>query len=61
VERVVKGAFTVHAVATTLDRTLIGDWRKGQVVNLERALRAGDRSAGISCRGTSTASERSSE
>lgn len=46
VERVVKGAFTVHAVATTLDRTLIGEWRKGQAVNLERALRASDRLGG---------------
>lgn len=46
VERVVKGGFTVHAVATTLDRTLIGEWRKGQAVNLERALRASDRLGG---------------
>jgi riboflavin synthase len=46
VERVVKGGFTVHAVATTLVRTLIGEWRKGRVVNLERALRAGDRLGG---------------
>jgi len=46
VERAVKGGFTVHAVATTLDRTLIGDWRKGRKVNLERALRASDRLGG---------------
>ena len=46
VERVVKGGFTVHAVATTLDRTLIGDWQKGRRVNLERALRASDRLGG---------------
>ena len=46
VEKVVKGTFTVHAIATTLGRTLIGDWRKGQPVNLERALRAGDRLGG---------------
>jgi riboflavin synthase len=46
VEKVVKGGFTVHAVATTLGRTLIGDWRKDQPVNLERALRAGDRLGG---------------
>jgi len=46
VERVLKGGFTVHAVATTIGRTLIGDWRKGQLVNLERALRAGDRLGG---------------
>lgn len=46
VERVVKGGFTVHAVATTLGRTLIGEWQKGRAVNLERALRAGDRLGG---------------
>src|SRR6266852_6214981 len=46
VEKVLKGSFTVHAIATTLNRTLIGDWRKGQPVNLERALRAGDRLGG---------------
>jgi len=46
VERVVKGGFSVHAVTTTLDRTLIGEWRKGRSVNLERALRAGDRFGG---------------
>jgi riboflavin synthase len=46
VERVVKGGFTVHAVATTLGRTLIGEWKKGRSVNLERALRAGDRFGG---------------
>src|SRR5256885_2498111 len=46
VEKVVKGAFTVHVVQTTLGRTLIGEWKKGRSVNLERALRAGDRFAG---------------
>ena len=46
VERVAKGGFTVHAVATTLGRTLIGEWQKGRRVNLERALRAGDRLGG---------------
>jgi riboflavin synthase len=46
VERVVKGGFTVHAVTTTLGRTLIGEWAKGRQVNLERALRAGDRFGG---------------
>jgi riboflavin synthase len=46
VERVVKGGFTVHAVATTVGRTLIGEWRKGRTVNLERALRTGDRLGG---------------
>ena len=46
VERVVKGGFTVHAVGTTLGRTLIGEWQKGRTVNLERALRASDRLGG---------------
>lgn len=46
IERVVKGGFTVHAVATTLGRTLIGEWQKGRAVNLERAVRAGDRLGG---------------
>jgi riboflavin synthase len=46
VERVVAGGFIVHAVATTLDRTLIGDWTAGHRVNLERAVRAVDRLGG---------------
>lgn len=40
------GSFTVSAVATTLDRTTIGAWTAGRRVNLERALRAGDRLGG---------------
>jgi riboflavin synthase len=46
VERVLKRGFTVHAVTTTLGRTLIGEWQKGRAVNLERAMRAGDRLGG---------------
>ena len=42
VEKVTKGAFTVHAIQTTLGRTLIGEWQKGSDVNLERAVRAAD-------------------
>jgi riboflavin synthase len=42
VEQVRKGGFTVHAVQTTLGRTLIGEWQKGRSVNLERAVRAAD-------------------
>ena len=42
VEKVLKGGFTVHAVRTTLGRTLIGEWQKGRTVNLERAVRAAD-------------------
>lgn len=40
------GVFTVAAVVTTLDRTTIGDWKRGQRVNLERALRADSRLGG---------------
>ena len=40
------GWFTVSAVVTTLGRTTIGDWEVGQKVNLERALRVGDRLGG---------------
>jgi riboflavin synthase len=42
IEKVAKGSFTVHAVKTTLGRTLIGAWQKGGTVNLERAVRAAD-------------------
>jgi riboflavin synthase len=40
------GWFTVGAITTTLGRTTIGDWRVGAQVNLERALRLGDRLGG---------------
>ena len=40
------GWFTVAAVTTTLERTTIGDWSKGDRVNLERALKVGDRLGG---------------
>src|SRR6266851_1408419 len=46
VERVAKGAFTVHVIDTTRDRTLIGEWAAGRPVNLERAVRAADRLGG---------------
>lgn len=38
--------FTVAAVTTTLGRTTMDDWRTGRRVNLERALRVGDRFGG---------------
>lgn len=41
-----RGAFTVHVIATSLERTAFGDYRAGRRVNLERALRAGDRLGG---------------
>jgi riboflavin synthase len=40
------GWFEAAAVLTTLERTTIGDWKKGTRVNLERALRADDRLGG---------------
>lgn len=38
--------FTAAAVTTTLGRTTMANWRPGQRVNLERAIRAGDRFGG---------------
>lgn len=40
------GNFTVAAVVTTLDRTTIGEWKRGRRLNLERALRADGRLGG---------------
>ncbi len=40
------GWFTVAAVETTLGRTTIGEWQAGHRVNLERAMRLGDRLGG---------------
>jgi len=40
------GWFTVAAVATTLERTTVGAWDTGRRVNLERAMRLGDRLGG---------------
>ena len=40
------GWFEVAAIATTLGRTTMGNWREGSRVNLERALRLGDRLGG---------------
>jgi riboflavin synthase len=38
--------FAAAAVVTTLGRTTMGGWRSGRRVNLERALRVGDRMGG---------------
>jgi riboflavin synthase len=40
------GQFVVHVITTSLDRTLFLSYRAGRRVNLERALRAGDRLGG---------------
>jgi riboflavin synthase len=41
-----RGGFRVRAVRTSLERTLLGAWDTGHRVNLERALRMGDRLGG---------------
>jgi len=41
-----EGWFTVAAIVTTVERTTIGSWEAGRRVNLERALRLGDRLGG---------------
>jgi riboflavin synthase len=41
-----RGWFTAAAVVTTLGRTTLGVWSEGRRVNLERALRVGDRFGG---------------
>src|SRR5438552_17741672 len=40
------GYFATAAVATTLERTTIGEWAAGRRVNLERAMRPTDRLGG---------------
>ncbi|MCL9806021.1 riboflavin synthase [Flavobacterium amniphilum] len=35
--------YTVTAIKETLDKTNIGDWSEGDIVNLERAMKLGDR------------------
>jgi len=40
------GWFVVAAVTTTLERTTIGSWAVGTPVNLERAMKLGDRLGG---------------
>jgi riboflavin synthase len=46
VQEIQPDGFTVHVVPTTLDRTGFGAYRQGRRVNLERALRVGDRLGG---------------
>jgi riboflavin synthase len=46
VAAVVARGFTAHVVRTSLDRTRFGDLGAGSRVNLERALRVGDRLGG---------------
>ena len=46
VERKGRGWFAVHVITTSLERTRLGSLAPGDRVNLERALRAGDRLGG---------------
>jgi riboflavin synthase len=46
VQRTGPGEFTAHVVRTSLDRTRFESYAPGQRVNLERALRVGDRLGG---------------
>jgi riboflavin synthase len=46
VQGVAQRVFTAHIIRTSLDRTRFGEYTGGQRVNLERALRAGDRLGG---------------
>jgi len=46
VEAATPGTFSVHVVHTSLERTHFGDYGEGRRVNLERALRLGDRLGG---------------
>jgi riboflavin synthase len=46
VQAIQPGGFTAHVVRTSLERTRFGDYSKGRRVNLERALRMGDRLGG---------------
>lgn len=46
VQGVAHTGFTAHIIRTSLDRTRFGEYAGGQRVNLERALRAGDRLGG---------------
>lgn len=61
------GWFDAAAVLTTLERTTIGNWKKGTRVNLERALRPGDRLGGhivqghVDCVGKVTAREQAGD
>ena len=46
VQALTPGGFTAHIIATSLDRTRFAEYAKGRRVNLERALRVGDRLGG---------------
>jgi riboflavin synthase len=62
-----RGSFKVQAIATTLSRTTLGEYRRGRRVNLERPIAAGARFGGhfvqghVDGVGTVTAVERQAE
>ncbi|HEX6847123.1 MAG TPA: riboflavin synthase [Chitinophagaceae bacterium] len=43
IEEVKEGRHRVTAIAETLTRTTLGDWREGSIINLERCLKINDR------------------
>ncbi|HKH82078.1 MAG TPA: riboflavin synthase, partial [Gemmatimonadales bacterium] len=46
VESTTRHSFNVHVVPTTLERTRLGEYAPGRKVNLERALKVGERLSG---------------
>lgn len=38
-----EGEYTVTAIKESIDKTNIGDWKIGDIINLERAMKLGDR------------------
>lgn len=43
VVKINQNEYTVTAIQETIDKTAIGDWQEGNVLNLERAMKLGDR------------------
>ena len=43
VVKINQNEYTVTAIQETIDKTAIGDWQVGNVLNLERAMKLGDR------------------
>jgi len=43
VVELLKGAYRVTAIDETLEKTCLSDWKVGRLVNLERAMKLGDR------------------
>ncbi len=43
VVKIVANEYTVTAIQETIDKTAIGSWQVGDVLNLERAMKLGDR------------------